>query len=187
MVNRPSVPEIITVNSDDLQAQIRDLLPSQNGFGSELQATNVITPIIDLTATAEGTGLRSDLQRSWDYTTGSAKVENTTPVNLITQPGFWQINATYTAEIAALSVATPVLANISITDGATPVSVYEFYRSNANAEVEAPVIRDFIVFLRNGDTLTAYTSGVGKILAVQYRQIASETGTLVNPAGFSPL
>ena len=38
MVNRPSVPEIITVNSEVLQETIRDLLPSQNGFGSELQA-----------------------------------------------------------------------------------------------------------------------------------------------------
>ena len=52
MVNIPSVPEIITVNSEALQTQIRDLLPSQNGFGSELQASNVITPIIDLTAAA---------------------------------------------------------------------------------------------------------------------------------------
>ena len=52
MAIRPSVPEIITVNSEALQTTIRDLLPSQNGFGSELQASNVITPIIDLTATA---------------------------------------------------------------------------------------------------------------------------------------
>ena len=62
MVNRPSTPEIITVNSEALQEQIRDLLPSQNGFGSELQASNVITPIIDLTATAEGSSLGTDLQ-----------------------------------------------------------------------------------------------------------------------------
>ena len=61
---RPSVPEIITVNSESLQTQIRDLLPSQNGFGSELQASNVITPIIDLTSAAEGTGLPQILQQS---------------------------------------------------------------------------------------------------------------------------
>jgi len=58
MVNRPSQPEIITVNSEELQTQIRDLLPSQNGFGSELQASNVITPIIDLTAAAEGSSFQ---------------------------------------------------------------------------------------------------------------------------------
>ena len=64
MVNKPSVPEIITVNSETLQAQIRDLLPSQAGFGSELRASNVITPIIDLTATAEGSGLPQDFARA---------------------------------------------------------------------------------------------------------------------------
>ena len=67
MVNRPSVPEIITVNSEALQTQIRDLLPSQHGFGSELQASNVITPIIDLTAAAEGSGLPSYLQTAVSF------------------------------------------------------------------------------------------------------------------------
>ena len=64
MTIRPSTPEIITVNSEALETQIRDLLPSQNGFGSELQASNVITPIIDLTAAAEGSGLATDLARA---------------------------------------------------------------------------------------------------------------------------
>ena len=64
MTIRPSTPEIITVNSEALETQIRDLLPSQNGFGSELQASNVITPIIDLTAAAEGSGLPTDLARA---------------------------------------------------------------------------------------------------------------------------
>ena len=67
MVNRPSVPEIITVNSEQLQATVRNLLPSQNGFGSELQATNIITPIIDLTPSAEGTVLRQDLQKALTF------------------------------------------------------------------------------------------------------------------------
>ena len=79
MVNRPSVPEIITVNSEGLQTQIRDLLPSQNGFGSELQATNVIVPIIDLTAAAEGSGLPTDLARALAFGSQTAvAVSNTT-------------------------------------------------------------------------------------------------------------
>ena len=59
-----SVPEIITVNSEQLQTTIRNLLPSQAGFGSELQASNVITPIIDLTASAEGSSTPEFLQRA---------------------------------------------------------------------------------------------------------------------------
>ena len=59
-----SQPEIITINSEQLEATVRDLLPSQAGFGSELQASNVITPIIDLTATAEGTTTPESLQQA---------------------------------------------------------------------------------------------------------------------------
>lgn len=80
MVNRPSVPEIITVNSEELQSLIRDLLPSQNGFGSELQASNVITPIIDLTPAAEGSGLRSDLQTALAFGSQTAFVANNSTV-----------------------------------------------------------------------------------------------------------
>ena len=91
MVNRPSVPEIITVNSEALQTQIRDLLPSQNGFGSELQASNVITPIIDLTSTAEGSGLPSNLQTALAY--GSNTPFNVVNGNLtlVTSPGFYRV------------------------------------------------------------------------------------------------
>ncbi len=88
MVNRPSTPEIITVNSEALQTQIRDLLPSQNGFGSELQASNVITPIIDLTAAAEGSGLPVDMQTALAF--GSQTVfeaQNSTDV-IANSPGF---------------------------------------------------------------------------------------------------
>lgn len=178
--------EIVPVVSEALEAQIRNLLPSQRGFGEDLQASNVIMPIIDLTAAAEGTTTPSYLTRAWDFSTGSAKVENTTPVTLINTTGFWQINAIYTAEISSLSVSTPVLANISITDGTTPKTVWELYRSNANNEIEAPVVNDFVVFLRAGDSLTGYTYGAGKILAVQYRQIADVNGNITNPLGFTP-
>ena len=91
MVNRPSVPEIITVNSEALQTTIRDLLPSQNGFGSELQASNVITPIIDLTTSAGGSTLPRDLQTAlafgsqttFDVTNGSSTIANS--------PGFYRV------------------------------------------------------------------------------------------------
>jgi hypothetical protein len=178
--------QITSVTSESLQAKIRQLLPSQQGFGEDLQASNVILPVIDLTSTAEGASTPAYLTRAWDYSTGSAKIENTTPTTIINNPGFWQINAIYTAEISDLSTSTPVLANLSITDGTTPKTVWEFYRSNANNEIEAPVVNDFVVFLRAGDSLTGYTRTAAKILAVQYRQIADVNGNITNPTGFTP-
>ena len=51
--------QIIPIVSEALQATVRRLLPSQNGFGEDLQASNVIVPIVNLTPSAEGTELRS--------------------------------------------------------------------------------------------------------------------------------
>ena len=180
------MPEIVPVVSEALEAQVRDLLPSQRGFGEDLQASNVIMPIIDLTAAAEGSTTPSYLTRAWDYSTGSAKVENTTPTTLINTTGFWQINAIYTADTAGLAASTPVVANLSITDGTTPKTVWELYRSNANTDNESTVLESFVVFLRAGDSLTGYTFGAGKILAVQYRQIADVNGNITNPLGYTP-
>ena len=53
--------QITQITSEALQATIRRLLPSQQGFGEDLQASNVITPIIDLTPTAEGSSLSENL------------------------------------------------------------------------------------------------------------------------------
>jgi hypothetical protein len=92
VVNVPSQPEIITVNSEDLQTQIRDLLPSQNGFGSELQASNVIFPIIDLTRSAEGSGLPEYLQRAASFGGITAFDVINTTTTIINTTGFFQID-----------------------------------------------------------------------------------------------
>ena len=90
MAVRPSVPEVITVNSEALQTQIRDLLPSQNGFGSELQASNVITPIIDLTATAEGSGLPTSLQQSIAFGSQTTFSVTSSSAVVANSPGFYR-------------------------------------------------------------------------------------------------
>ena len=56
------MPQIIDITSEAIQATIRRLLPSQKGFGVDMQASNVITPIIDVTRTADGTQLPAELQ-----------------------------------------------------------------------------------------------------------------------------
>ena len=38
------MPQITPITSEALQAKIRQLLPSQIGFGEDLQAQNVIVP-----------------------------------------------------------------------------------------------------------------------------------------------
>ena len=82
-----SFPDITSVTSEALQLKIRQLLPSQTGFGSDLMAQNIIVPIIDLTATAEGSDVRSDLQSAMSFGgITDFNVRNAT-TTLITNPG----------------------------------------------------------------------------------------------------
>ena len=180
MTNRPSVPEIITVNSEDLQATIRDLLPSQNGFGSELQATNVITPIIDLTATAEGSNLPSYLQTALAFGSQTAFDVSGTTTALASSAGFYRV----VGSIVFGENGTAPEANFQINDGSTskiiigwqfdPSGVTRFYSNTY----------DFTVWLRPTDTLNAVSNVANAFLTGSIRQVATGDGTLVQPVGY---
>jgi hypothetical protein len=173
MVNRPSVPEIITVNSEALQTSIRDLLPSQNGFGSELQASNVITPIIDLTATAEGSVLRNDLQSALAFGSQTAFDVTTGTTTLANSPGFYRCAGI--ANIGASS--TSQQSKFELTDGATVKVIFQFSLTGA-------INFDFVVWLATGESLTCSATNNNFSMNGSIRQIADSEGNLVNPSGF---
>lgn len=181
MVNVPSVPEIITVNSETLQTQIRDLLPSQNGFGSELQASNVITPIIDLTSAAEGSTLPFDLRTAIAFGSQTAfDISNTTTV-IANSPGFYRI-------FAAISGRTPSSgvdnASFTMTDGATTKTIYSVeYFTNSSAQTDVVNV-DFNVWLAAGESISGVTDTTQVSIIGSVRQIANSSGELVNPSGY---
>lgn len=181
MVSRPSTPEIITVNSEALQTTIRDLLPSQNGFGSELQASNVITPIIDLTPSAEGSVLRSDLQSALAFgSQTSFDVENTT-TNIITGTGFFRIIGTFTGR--GNSTTSNTQGFIQMTDGSSTKIVYGTETANSAVNSDIFTTFDFTVFVDSGVTVQILCGSVMRAIG-STRQIATGDGTLVNPNGF---
>jgi len=180
VVNRPSVPEVITVNSEALQTQIRDLLPSQNGFGSELQASNVIMPIIDLTAAAEGSGLPAYLQQALSFgsqTTFNARNSTDLIQNI---PGFYRIFGTSNVESSAAGIGC----NIQLTDGLTSKVIYDHIRFSGATNVSQTVIFDFIVFLAAGESVSATSIGTDSSIIGSSRQLATGDGALVQPNGF---
>jgi len=179
MVNRPSVPEIITVNSEALQTQIRDLLPSQNGFGSELQATNVITPIIDLTAAAEGSGLPTDLARALAFGSQTAvSVANTTTV-LANSPGFYRLLAVSNLGSAASGTRST---DLRLSDGATTKIVWSHDNQANNA---ASVLQlDIIFWLASGESLSCVSDATQARLDGSIRQVANSAGETVQPSGY---
>ena len=178
MTIRPSTPEIITVNSEALQTQIRDLLPSQNGFGSELQASNVITPIIDLTAAAEGSALPSSLQQALAFGSQTAFSARGGTDTIVATPGFFRVTGAYTA---ASNVANAT-ASIDITDGISSKRLVLFTREPSGGAQALNI--DFIVFMTPGDSLSATTSDTSLTIAGSSRQVALGDGTLVQPNGF---
>lgn len=175
MAIRPSVPEIITVNSEALQTQIRDLLPSQNGFGSELQASNVITPIIDLTATAEGTGLRQDLQTALAFGSQTEFTALNNTVTLANSPGFYRVVCT-----AAVTSAGATL-SFEMSDGLSTKAVFTYYSPGNSDDNE---VVDLTFWLNNGITLSAKSDSTFGRLTGSIRQVADSQGQFVNPSGY---
>ena len=82
------------INSQSLEDQVRKLLPSQGGLGAgfDLSASTQIVPIIDLTESAEGAGLRQDLQKAMSFNnTTPFTINQGTSTNIITSTGYWKI------------------------------------------------------------------------------------------------
>lgn len=173
--------QVRQVVSEALQSTVRRLLPSQQGFTEDLQASNVIMPIIDLTPSAEGSLLGTDLQTAWDFSTGHATVSNGTST-LINNTGFWRVDL-------VLSVGDNTSAafngNVSMTDGLTSKPIWEFNMVPNSANGATFIAEQgFVVFLRAGDSLTGNTSNTSSQLDISWRQIADVNGNVTNPLGF---
>jgi len=179
MVNRPSVPEIITVNSEELQTQIRDLLPSQNGFGSELQATNVITPIIDLTAAAEGSGLATDLARAVAFGSQTAIQVINTQTTLANSPGFYRIFGV--SNLGSASSGTRST-DFRLTDGVASKIIWS--HDNQANNVASALQVDFIVWLAAGESISCKSDSAQARFDGSIRQVADSSGTTVQPSGY---
>lgn len=166
------------VTDEALEKKFRDTFKSQGGaeLVDDLYAQGVIVPIVDFTAAAQGSELRSDLQTAWDYATDLTTVVNTT-TTAISTPGFWKCG--WSIENVGAAVGG---INIRITDGVTPKTINSL-KVNANESLYFPDA--FVVFLRSGDALTVQTTNGNTFIRFHYRQIADVSGTLINPLGFT--
>ena len=174
-------PQITSVTSESLQAQIRNLLPSQEGFGTDLMAQNVIVPVIDLTSAAEGSTVPQNLQTAMDFSTGHTTVAGSSSV-IINNTGFWRIiiNASMWIESSAASEG-----KLSLSDGLSTKSIWEVNGTSGGVQAGTQNT-DIIVFLRAGDSASISSNQSYLVLDASYRQIADVNGALVNPLGFSP-
>lgn len=175
--------QIINITSEALQATIRRLLPSQQGFGEDLQASNVVTPIIDLTPTAEGSLLSESLQQASAYgsITNIGISPSTTQATIINSTGFWLLDVKIAAEEAAVNRN---VANFELYDGATYKGFKNFYSFASSVNINFFAQDKFVLFLAAGESIVV-TTGVSANVNGNYRQIADVNGNLVNPSGFT--
>ena len=177
------MPEITSITSEALQATIRRLLPSQQGFGDDLQATNLITPIIDLTPSAEGSEFRQDLQTAIAFGSQTAHDVAGATTTLIATPGFFSIYG-----LACINDAdcNPTAVSLSLSDGASTKKIFEIDTIGAAANnVISNSLVQFTLFLAAGESLTCTATTYGQFVGSS-RQIATTNGDLVNPSGFNP-
>ena len=175
------MPQIIQITSEAIQAQIRRLLPSQSGFGIDMEASSVITPIIDITPAAEGSQLPQSLQEasSLDSSTSFSQTGGVATLGLTA--GFWRF-------IGSASVKTDTSAaksaDFQLTDGATTKTMFSLVTLAATTGRIITQPFDLTFFLRTGDDVRLFTDA-NSFISGSYRQVADLQGNLINPTGFS--
>jgi hypothetical protein len=176
------MPQITTVTSEALQATIRRLLPSQQGFGQDLEAQNVIVPIIDLTPTAEGSALPTDLARAIGFASSTKFSIVGTSTTIANTPGFYRVFG-MSSVLGSNSVNRN--ATWKLENGATSNNVWQHAHRSGGVNGEVTVQQyDFTVFLDTGDAIKG-TTDASCVLAGSVRQVADRYGNTVNPNGFT--
>jgi len=166
-----------TINSPTIESTINDLLPSQGGYGAgiDFSASTMIIPIIDVTPSAEGSILRSDLQRSFSLTNSTIVTLTTTSQTIINTTGY------YALIIGGKINDSGVGYTVELTDGTTS-KVLSFWSNGAGTGNYFNVpFQEFNIFLNAGDSLKGIVSNVNSSIRVLSRQIASIDGVLQNP------
>ena len=169
-----------TINSSVIENKINQLLPSQGGAGAgiDFSASTMVIPIVDLTETAEGSSLRQDLQTAISNSVNSVTVSNTT-TDIVTTTGFYRV---YISSLFCSGSGT-VTAALDIDDGASTFRFFEFL-SRSGTTNDFVNVFDSVVFLKAGSKIEG-VAGTGQIMRVHTYQIASISGQLTNPLGFS--
>lgn len=174
--------QITRVTSEALQATIRRLLPSQQGFGEDLEASNVITPIIDLTATAEGSALPTYLQTALNFGGATAFDANNSTATLANVAGFWRVTA---GIVCKRDGSVDVSGQFFINDASSTKKLWSLELRSSSAEGYISENVDYTFYLRSGDTLFAKSSNANVRMVGSVRQVADINGNLVNPTGYT--
>ena len=173
---------ISSVTSEALQLKLRQLLPSQQGFGTDLSASDTIIPVIDLTAAASGSDVGENLQTALAYGSQTSFDVTNATTDIITTTGFHRI-------IGVASTKPSGSANremsIVATDGSAPKKIWHMEITDTSNVGIIAIPFEFVVFVAVGISIQAQANS-SCFVTGSTRQIADINGTLVQPVGFTP-
>ena len=164
------------INSQELEDQVRKLLPSQGGAGAgfDLSASTQIIPIIDLTASAEGSDLRADLQSALSFDTVTAfNITGSVTTTVINTTGYWRLFGSVNTRSTDAR-----LARFSLNDGSTDKIIADYVTFGTSGSSPLIIPFDFVVKLDAGDSLKLQTQQTITSIVGCYKQLASIDGTL---------
>lgn len=174
--------QIIRITSEALQATVRRLLPSQQGFGEDLQASNVIQPIIDLTPSAEGSDVPQYLQTALSFDSQTSFNVQDSNSDLVTGGGFYRITGSATVRNRN---GADQQAKIRLKSSLATKDVWSLTMDDSGTAYFASQAVDLVVFLGQTETLNV-VADVGCAITGSFRQVADSNGVLINPSGFTP-
>lgn len=175
--------QITSIVSEALQRQVRTLLPSQEGFTEDLQAQNVIVPVIDLTPTAEGSTLPSYLQTALTLSDATVFSFSNSATTIANTPGFWQVNVNISTRALTSS---DNIANLNVTDGTTTKTLVGITTDSVSTGDITNTYIVVVICLSAGESITISSSEDTCFVRGSARQLATLDGTLINPTGFAP-
>ena len=129
-----------SINSSAIESKINQLLPSQGGFGAgvDFSASTMVIPIVDLTETAEGSDVRSDLQTAISHDTATVFSVSNTTSTIINTTGYWRVFGTVTIQANASGVES---CSIILNDGSTDKTIYGMNTAiNSNTQMPLKIL-----------------------------------------------
>lgn len=169
-----------TIKSEAIEDKINQLLPTQGGFqpGVDFSASTMIVPIVDLTESAEGSGLREDLQRSLSHGSATTFSVTNAATTVINTTGYWRIVGGAGVNNDSGSGGE---CRITINDGTTDKIIWSIKNTVALTNNLPTVNVDYTVYLTAGDSLIIESTNTESHFVGSVRQIADINGNLVNP------
>lgn len=165
------------IKSDQLEAKVRQLLPSQGGLGAgqDLSGSTTIVPIVDLTESAEGSQVRQDIQKALTFDdVTSFNINNATNTVLVNNTGYYRV---FGASTVTNVTSVDKSVSFNLFDGATAKDIYgvQIFLGSDIRSVSDNF--DFLVKIKAGESLRASASNTCYLIGCT-RQIADIDGNL---------